>query len=472
MKFIIITLVIYLFSAVLCIWLLNRLWARVFDKTGLLVYGMIVFCVGIHIAGGVSWCLALLPPFNDPRNPVVSGIGGGAYGLTYEFYPAAGMTFSAIAILCVLLGFYLLERPTNGSLRGRIDDVRVAIERLPLLLIVNAGLLFAGLYLFVSVYLLGWDTMLGGVATRRELAGSSFLGVVDYRFMVVGGFVVSLPFLVVCVFGDIRSRVWASLVVVMFAFPSLMLGSRRGSFLLICLILCWYLRSRWKLILLLPMLYFVTVVYVHPLAMRSAGVMGLSNFFSVGMGIVSGGLQLRGDISTMLFNLGQGFPVYVEFLDVSASGVQILADAPLLYHILSFSPLPSLFDGFRGGYLHFHSRVNAYTPFSSFAEIGVWGAWASILLVPIFLLVGGRVILLHRRISGLWWWSCVGVAAGFVLMVAHMQQYNVRQSTRFFVYSLDICLVVYILGRFSRHANERKDQRRPLVRPNNARQRS
>lgn len=114
---------------------------------------------------------------------------------------------------------------------------------------------------------------------------------------------------------------------------------------------------------------------------------------------------------------------------------------PLEYKILSFSPVPSLIDGFAS-IRHFEHRINVSAPFSSFAEAYHFGPVYFLCLI--LLLLVSLVLLNH------FWRRFRGALAFFILAPAYyafirMHLYPIRNVLRWLLVSLIVATFVELL---------------------------
>ena len=133
---------------------------------------------------------------------------------------------------------------------------------------------------------------------------------------------------------------------------------------------------------------------------------------------------------------------------------------PLRYKVLSFSPLPSIIDGFSK-IRHYEHRVIPTGPFNSFAEAYHFG-WGFLIFLIVFL-----AILLYQATK--FWRRANTPIYVFILLfplyyaVLRMQIYQLRQVFRWFVLALLIAVVMNALthrkkiSKFRRQAREYKD---------------
>lgn len=123
----------------------------------------------------------------------------------------------------------------------------------------------------------------------------------------------------------------------------------------------------------------------------------------------------------------------------------VLADAllqrgiayPSAYKVLSFSPLFSFIDGFHS-VVDAQARVNVSAPFNNLAELYHFGL-SYLLAYIVFLFLGIKTLTRY--------WARYGRGAGFLLLAPaylaffHMNFYPVRNSFRFFAYTVLLALV-------------------------------
>ena len=115
---------------------------------------------------------------------------------------------------------------------------------------------------------------------------------------------------------------------------------------------------------------------------------------------------------------------------------------PLRYKVLSFSPLPSIIDGFSK-IRHYEHRVIPTGPFNSFAEVYHFG-WGFFIFLIVFL-----AVLLYQA-TKLWRRANAPIYVFILLFplyyaVLRMQIYQLRQVFRWFVLALFIAVVMNTL---------------------------
>ncbi len=446
MAYIIIAIAVFLSAGVACVLLLRRLSTRIQDLIDLLIYCLLGFSAAIHIIPGLAWCVALIPPLNDPANPYITGIGGAAYGMNYRYYPYAALFYSLLSIASAASGFIILRR--GGTVRFVVESIRENFRRLPLRHILVGSFVLACGYLILSGALLGWRNLWSVDTTRRDLADAVLFGFIDHRSFVLAAFFVSLPLVIIGCFGDLRTSLGCALIVALFALPSVALGSRRGSALLLAVVFFLTIRTRYRMWLLIPSAILSIFIYLHPLVLRAQNSgLGLRNAAVVAKEMVGFDFEHKNYVILALCNLGQGFPLFVESLDAKFAGVNILQGVPRMYYAVSFSPFPSLIDGYKQNYLQYHARVNQYSPYNGYAEMAALNIFWGWIFIFVFIFVSVKMLLLIKAIPGWGRWSAVLLFMGTIVMLAHMQQYNVRQASRFFFYPFDVTLLLIVVHR-------------------------
>jgi len=138
------------------------------------------------------------------------------------------------------------------------------------------------------------------------------------------------------------------------------------------------------------------------------------------------------------------------FLNLNAGGL-IAADSiitnanyPDRYKVLSFSPLPSLIDGFSDIRDQEERRINFFTPINAFGEVYLFGgAFIGVFLATIYLWVRSAAVasrLLGPRFS-------VVITLLGVLSAVSLQQYSLRTAYRFMLISIVVCYGAIFLAK-------------------------
>jgi len=142
------------------------------------------------------------------------------------------------------------------------------------------------------------------------------------------------------------------------------------------------------------------------------------------------------------------------FLNLNASGL-ITADSivtnanyPDRYKELSFSPFPSVVDGFSDIREQEERRVNYFTPINAFGEVYLFGSeYIAIFLASIYVWVRSSAVA-SRKLGPRF--SAVITLLG-ILSAVTLQQYSLRTGYRFILVSIAVCLVaIWISKRPSR----------------------
>jgi len=131
--------------------------------------------------------------------------------------------------------------------------------------------------------------------------------------------------------------------------------------------------------IIMPVMWIMTILALtSALAGRSTSEHGLSAipFSLVRPFVDTGGV----DISQIILNFFEG-------VFVTAESFQIKGNFPTLYKILSYSPLPSLIDGFSLIQAKSEHRLHDYVPMSGVGEAVNFGWWYVVLLIGVVTLI-------------------------------------------------------------------------------------
>jgi hypothetical protein len=177
------------------------------------------------------------------------------------------------------------------------------------------------------------------------------------------------------------------------------------------------------------------VVLVRVLAIRGTGAYGFGPFFFYEE---AGALEpLDSLIGILRGFLGGGFVLGAGFLaDASAK-------YPLLYKVLSFSPLPSFLDGFED-VRHAEIRVNFHAPYSGILEAYLFGwRWFVLLLAA----VGATTFVCEaiKRRDGVL--AALPASLIFLAGFAFIQLYPLRNCIRIMLVALAIALAQSVWRR-------------------------
>lgn len=425
-----------------------RLWKRVGNRVEFFLYIIVAFACLIQLAPGLAWCLALLPPINNPEHPYITGIGGSAYGMKYEMYPWAALFFILSSFCIILVGY--ISFPKRKSLLSfhPIQELRSRVKQQSLIRAATFGLVASVVYLVGSCSLLGWEIIWSVDVARKEIADRMLFGFVAHKVMVLGAFFLSLPMVVFVLIGDIRVRLLSVVAIFLFSLPSVALASRRGSVLLVLVIVMLAIRSKRRMLFIGPAIVVSLYLYLLPLVMRIEIKEG-SGLYYVGKATAilfdPGNFDFNREAIRFLCNFGQGFGVFAEFLEYEVSGTEIMAGVPWSYYLISISPFPSIIDNYQARYFQYHARVNQFTPFNAYAEIASINMVVGVLFVPIIVMMCAFLLKVLGGRNVIFLGAGVCVCAGALLMLLHLQQYNLRQASRFFIYPVDMAIGLWLL---------------------------
>jgi len=175
-------------------------------------------------------------------------------------------------------------------------------------------------------------------------------------------------------------------------------------------------------------------------ALRLAAV-GAAVFLAFAVAIAGRGLQIQG-VASIGAVLGQldlgaleylGIKLVVTTFDGGLAYANALGIEPAydpLYQRLSFSPLPSLLDGFADVERRLGYRINAYVPVSAYAEARHFHPALTLAFLAICALVTRQATLGFFRHGDV---ATVALYPAFLLCMLKFQTYSMRTSLRLFV---------------------------------------
>lgn len=118
-------------------------------------------------------------------------------------------------------------------------------------------------------------------------------------------------------------------------------------------------------------------------------------------------------------------------------------DWPILYKILSFSPLPSSIDGFRS-VADAELRVNFFVPYSALAEAYFFGSVYFLVFISVLCLL----VLLTDLVSGLKGPHVNAMLIMWVLLLNQfVAQYPIRNSFRLIIFTICISIIIVYLEK-------------------------
>jgi hypothetical protein len=175
--------------------------------------------------------------------------------------------------------------------------------------------------------------------------------------------------------------------------------------------------------------YAVIIMLRKSLAAERVGPLGIQPFIQI---LLSGNFLFDQMLLFTLFNnFGGGF-----VLAEAMSRAQVAY--PLAYKILSFSPFPSILDGFNS-VRYAEERVMETGPFNNFAELYHFGP---MYLIGFLVFLAGSLYLLTR------WWRMYRGGFAFVVVAPmyyalfSMHYYPLRHSTRWILASTLVAIVI------------------------------
>lgn len=175
-------------------------------------------------------------------------------------------------------------------------------------------------------------------------------------------------------------------------------------------------------------------------ALRLAAV-GAAVFLAFAVAIAGRGLHIQG-VASIGAVLGQldlgaleylGIKLAVTTFDGGLAYANALGIEPAydpLYQRLSFSPLPSLLDGFADVERRLGYRINAYVPVSAYAEARHFHPGLTVAFLAICALVTRQATLGFFRHGDV---ATVALYPAFLLCMLKFQTYSMRTSLRLFV---------------------------------------
>ncbi len=400
-----------------------------------LVLGPPSFCYA-----GLAWMLSLSAPLNDEHNPLILGTGG-VYGLEPDSFPSAVLGVAIGAFISTLPLFFF--KSDMSKRQAGFKAVVRNIGAMRYLLIAWSLLLFA--CYFTSV---GWDRWWSSPLDRFELdpMGASKSQFLDPRLLwglllmtgMLGATLALTPnsrmvALATCILTSIPFAAFASrgMIAIMGAYFACDLVGRKGFWQ-------WTLRG-------VIYLYAVRLLLIAPLMMRGAGGTGVVHLAMAFRTAILDPVSVSDSTITLLQNLGQGFGLLTDVLQGKHEGLLLHEATPIGYWLRSFSPLPSIIDGYGTNFVDFAPRLNAFTPYGGMCEIldrGVW--WA----VVVYFGISATAMLAIKRIARV---KFAADAAGFVIILLfvlgywQLMQYPVRTGFRYF-WAAIFCTLVFVMG--------------------------
>lgn len=211
------------------------------------------------------------------------------------------------------------------------------------------------------------------------------------------------------------------------------------------------MRSRYRWVIMLLAMGAVVPIYAAVIDSRSERVFGIETVAAT----VFEGANLSGEffVSTIGNIFGGG-------LNASEAALKLNVSYPTNYMVLSFSPLPSVIDGFDEINHLYQVRINVYGPFNAFIE-AYWFGW------PWFILFAGIIIWTARANDRLYLAkvgssSIVSIIPSALLYygIFFSTQYPLRNSVRWMILSA-ILIPVLSYGARRRSSARRVASRVP-----------
>ncbi|CAM3178201.1 hypothetical protein RAHE111665_17640 [Rariglobus hedericola] len=380
------------------------------------------------------WIISLFPSRHSLASPEMFGIGGGVFGIQYEYYRRALLLLSTISVVGIMGAVVYSATKPPIQLMGAVGvstlpqrwTMIVRERNLDKWLCIACFLVFA-LYFTAN----GWGRL-----------WHSDLGRFDQSYIQLFSFLEDLKiFLPLLLLGGtlaaaalaVASRPWWSITAILFCLMPFISQASRGFSVLVPFTVV-ALMYRWRLprviALCILTLLFAYSLYM-PLGLRGQPDTGMMVFFRQNALLFDGEARYSEMLSAVGQNLSQGFPILVDTIARQSGGEELMSENPAMYWVLSFSPTISLIDGFGGRYVQYTPFVNFYTPFSAFAELYV---------LSIFLFLGLPVIwfwsylVMIRKLQSTSW---VGVLLSVIILVLlfsaliQAHQYPIRTTMRF-----------------------------------------
>jgi hypothetical protein len=440
------SLLIILFSFCFSLFLIFKLREGLCRNLGVAAFYVVLLIDFLIQFMPMMWLVGLLPVFTDDlSNPAMFGIGGESFGLQYEQYIITSLVFVSCA-WCALLPFILMAMVkeskndnANPVLNDYFKSISIILNRN------NAGFIscLASLVLFILFFAVeGFDRIWASDLGRFETLGTS--EIFDSRlFMIIA---MGLTF-ANCLSGVVVKR-WGWSIIGLFLISPLFIvyASRALTMAFFAILIVLYLRHSkfWRIVLSPIYIIIALFAYTIPLDLRFADGTGILYLLKTIGSVISGNSFASGSHTIQLLqNIGLGFPVLNEAISLDYRGANIMEACPLGYKLLSFSPTPSVIDGYRDGFHQYVNMINGSTPHNLFGE-----CYSIMKLLPqlAFLFFGfsWSIILRYSKKSVLLYFyiSCIAVFS-IVAVGIFSQQYLIRQTTRYFYYP--IIMVIFIL---------------------------
>lgn len=407
---------------------------RFVECFGVIGYGAIIaFQIALLFLPFI-WIISLFPSRHSLASPEMFGIGGGVFGIQYEYYRRTLLMLAAISIMGVLGAVvYSATRPPirlMGVVGGSTLHQRwTAIVRSRNL---DKWVCVATFFVFVLYFTAnGWGRLWHSDLGRFDQTYTQYLSFLEdlkifLPLLLLGGTLAAAALAV-------AYRPWWSIVaIVLCLLPFISQASRGFSVLVPFSIIA--LMYRWRLprivAIFILVFSFVYSLYI-PLGLRGQPDTGMSVFFRQNVLLFDGDARYSEMLSAVGQNLSQGFPILVDTIVRQSGGEGLMSDVPPAYWVLSFSPTISLFDDFGAKYVQYTPFVNFFTPLSAFAELYVLSP-ALFFLCPLIWLWG--YLMMMRKLQSMGW---IGVLLSVVLLVLFFSgliqahQYPIRTTMRF-----------------------------------------
>ncbi|MBZ9937884.1 hypothetical protein LB518_16410 [Mesorhizobium sp. BR1-1-16] len=327
--------------------------------------------------------------------------------ITY-FMPVISVYF---AISSAVMAIFAKDMRTHQSTKFAAQQIDVRqIDRL--LPAVNFGFgVFMVIYVFIMVLILDWSIVWSNSVYLLMTRPNDVVTVSGVGFLLsLMPFAAILAAVLAAINISLSRTAWG----IFFGVVALM-----GTF--------YYIGAHQRVALLPPVAFFVVLSVVgrrthlflrslsavlavfsltSALAGRGSGTHGISTIFDAFVRAV--GSDLLDTASSLMLNLTEGIFVVAE----SLVGEPVY---PLLYKILSFSPLPSVIDNFQSISRVSQVRITRYVPYSGYVELYNFGI-VFLLAFVLFFWISIRIYknVLKRN-------QYIGLACGFLILLGLIQ---------------------------------------------------
>lgn len=401
-------------------------------------YYSLLFAIYFPLVTSASWVtgVAIRKGGDINIDSRMVGIGGAEYGLNTDLFLTTAAIKSLIAfITCIMcLTFKSSEKSVNNSEHRRTAKNWIEFsykKALGISVAFGAILLVNFTLYFTSV---GWFNLFSVDLNRWELVSDYYDSTVSRISLAM-----TLPLGLGILVGLKRNWFFYILFIVNLM-PAISNGSRIYSVLLCFLLVKLFSdnKSKWFSILLSPVYGLVVIyVFVLPLIQRNEDFGGVYSIVRSFNKLLD--REIIDIIALMLVNVGQGFGVTVEVVSSIDNGTKEFI-APFEYHILQFSPFPSLIDGYDRNWVQQNPRINVFTPIG-FLGHNILISYAMILVQPVVVYLFFAVCRLIANQFSKSYVMAVA-AASIAPFSAIAEQYPPRNALRV----LEAGLIVIIIG--------------------------